>query len=183
MSRPLALIQTLRFTPSRLPISRSNGLAKLSVARGTRGERFLRHSSYNGRSIHSSPQGGLREEDSSTGKEQVRRHHPHHKPEPDMEEADSFAKEFDSRIPSNHAKPALSDAYQHSGKDAKHPKRPSREELSEDERRRMDKEEEDVQRHNEDMEHRHGRAASQITQDGKVETIDEMEEVRFKSEE
>ncbi|EGE06198.1 hypothetical protein TEQG_05094 [Trichophyton equinum CBS 127.97] len=118
-----------------------------------------------------------------TGKEQVRRHHPHHKPEPDMEEADSFAKEFDSRIPSNHAKPALSDAYQHSGKDAKHPKRPSREELSEDERRRMDKEEEDVQRHNEDMEHRHGRAASQITQDGKVETIDEMEEVRFKSEE
>ncbi|KAK2855602.1 hypothetical protein FQN49_005026 [Arthroderma sp. PD_2] len=100
-----------------------------------------------------------------------------------MEEADSFAKEFDSRIPSNKAKPALSDAYQHSGADAKHPKRPSREELSEDDRHKMEAEEEEVQRHNEDMEERHNRASSQITQQGEVESLDEMEEVRFKSEE
>ncbi|KAM5430686.1 hypothetical protein McanMca71_005238 [Microsporum canis] len=100
-----------------------------------------------------------------------------------MEEADSFAKEFDSRIPSNKAKPALSDAYQHSGVDAKHPKRPSREELSEEERHKMDEREEDVKRHNYDMEQRHGRAYSQITQEGEVETIDEMEEARFKGEE
>ncbi|KAF3491546.1 uncharacterized protein GIQ15_01063 [Arthroderma uncinatum] len=99
-----------------------------------------------------------------------------------MEESDSFAKEFDSRIPSNKAKPALSDAYQHSGADAKHPKRPSREELSEDDRHKIEEKEEEVERHNRDMEGRHGRASSQITQEGELETLDEMEEVRFKGE-
>ncbi|EFQ98156.1 hypothetical protein MGYG_01192 [Nannizzia gypsea CBS 118893] len=112
MSRSLAFIQTLRFTPPRIPISRRNGLAKLLVAQEAGGEQFLRHSSYNARFIHSSPAGGLREEDSSTGKEQARQQHQRHKPEPDMEESDSFAKEFDARIPSNKAKPTLSDAYQ-----------------------------------------------------------------------
>ncbi|EEQ27888.1 conserved hypothetical protein [Microsporum canis CBS 113480] len=178
MSLPSSLLQTLRITSSRLPISAGrNGAAKLSMLHGAR-----RATSWK-RSIHSSQTGGLREKDSAGGKEQAPHRHRHHKPEPDMEEADSFAKEFDSRIPSNKAKPALSDAYQHSGVDAKHPKRPSREELSEEERHKMDEREEDVKRHNYDMEQRHGRAYSQITQEGEVETIDEMEEARFKGEE
>ncbi|EAS32588.3 uncharacterized protein CIMG_03612 [Coccidioides immitis RS] len=92
----------------------------------------------------------------------------HHKEErePHCFEPASFSKEFDEHIPSNKARPTLSDAYQHSGVDAKHPKRPEKKELSEEDSRKLQYDEEEVKKHNEDVERRYDRAISQVSDKG-----------------
>ncbi|KAI1933619.1 hypothetical protein LOZ58_000426 [Ophidiomyces ophidiicola] len=83
--------------------------------------------------------------------------------EPHCTEASSFSKEFEERIPSNKARATLSEAYQHSGVDAQHPKRPTKEELSADDAHKIKQQEEDVRKHNEEVENRYDRAINQVS--------------------
>ncbi|EGC40957.1 conserved hypothetical protein [Histoplasma capsulatum var. duboisii H88] len=102
-----------------------------------------------------------------------------HQPSPESSERDSFSEEFEHRIPSNKAHPTLSDEYQHSGADPQHPKRPSKEELSPEERKKQDKAEEDVKKHNEDMKKRYDRAYVQLGNHGEFRSLEEeVEEFR-----
>lgn len=91
-----------------------------------------------------------------------------HKPkrDPHSSEPASFSKEFEEHIPSNKARPTLSEAYQHSGADAKHPKRPAKEDMSAEDSQKMHQQEEDVKKHNEDIEKRYDRAISQLSESG-----------------
>ncbi|EER45004.1 conserved hypothetical protein [Histoplasma capsulatum H143] len=102
-----------------------------------------------------------------------------HQPSPESSERDSFSEEFEHRIPSNKAHPTLSDEYQHSGADPQHPKRPSKEELSPEERKKQDKAEEDVKKHNEDMKKRYDRAYVQLGNHSEFRSLEEeVEEFR-----
>ncbi|KAK2738024.1 hypothetical protein FQN57_007290 [Myotisia sp. PD_48] len=121
-------------------------------------------------------------QDNTSGKESDSHYHPQHQHSPENLEPETFGKEFDNRIPSNKAKPKLSDAYQHSGADPNHPKKRAWQDLNEEERRKFEQEQDEVRRHNEDMDRRYDRAYTQLTEDNKVESLDEMEEQRFKGE-
>lgn len=104
-------------------------------------------------------------------------YHRQYQPSPDNFESDNFDKEFDSRVPSNKAKSALSEGFQHSGADSKHPKRPTKEDMSEDEKHIKEERDKDVRKHNEDMEKRYDRAFNQITQEGELKPLNsEMDE-------
>ncbi|KAK2733712.1 hypothetical protein FQN55_003167 [Onygenales sp. PD_40] len=105
---------------------------------------------------------------------------PHRPPPPDRSESDTFSQDFDERIPSNKAHSTLSDAYQHSGVDQKHPRHRAMEELTPEERRKVEEEQKDVQRHNEEVEKRYGRASVQIDQKGEFKTLEE-EVVQFRN--
>ncbi|OJD19434.1 hypothetical protein AJ78_00608 [Emergomyces pasteurianus Ep9510] len=107
-------------------------------------------------------------------------YHREHEPPPERSEPESFSEEFEHRIPSNKAHPTLSDEYQHSGVDPQHPKRPSKEELSPEERKKQNEVEKDVKKHNEDMEKRYDRAYVQLGKKGEFRTLEEEVE-QFKS--
>ncbi|PGH10429.1 hypothetical protein GX51_00188 [Blastomyces parvus] len=107
-------------------------------------------------------------------------YHRQHQPPPERSESESFSEEFEHRIPSNKAHPTLSDAYQHSGVDPKHPKRPSKEELSPEEQKKQEEAEKEVKRHNEDMEKRYDRAYVQLGNKGEFKSLEEEVE-QFKN--
>ncbi|WEW55103.1 hypothetical protein PRK78_000531 [Emydomyces testavorans] len=108
---------------------------------------------------------------SEASEQEESRPHDKHDREPHCSESASFAKEFDERVPSNKARPTLSEAYQHSGIDAKHPKRPPKEELSAEDSQKMERQEDDVKRHNEDIERRYDRAINQVSDKGEIGTL------------
>ncbi|PGG98826.1 hypothetical protein AJ80_09463 [Polytolypa hystricis UAMH7299] len=97
-------------------------------------------------------------------------HHQHHR-DPETAEPETFSQEFEGRIPSNRARPTLSDAYQHSGKDEKHPRRPAKEELPPEERKKQEETEESVKKHNAEVEVRYDRACAQVDKEGKVDIL------------
>jgi hypothetical protein len=106
-----------------------------------------------------------------------------HEHDPDVSEPASFSEEFEHRIPSNKARPTLSDEYQHSGIDERHPKRPAKEDLPPKTQQKVAEQEEHVKQHNEEVEQRYDRAFSQINQEGEVETLgSEMEDGHPKGE-
>ncbi|KKZ62636.1 hypothetical protein EMCG_03046 [[Emmonsia] crescens] len=96
-----------------------------------------------------------------------------HEPPRERSEPESFSEDFEHRIPSNKAHPALSDEYQHSGVDPQHPKRPSKEELSPEEREKQKEAEKDINKHNEDMEKRYDRAYVQLGDKGGFKGLEE----------
>ncbi|KLJ11407.1 hypothetical protein EMPG_09712 [Blastomyces silverae] len=107
-------------------------------------------------------------------------YHRKHEPPPERSEPESFSEEFEHRIPSNKAHPTLSDEYQHSGADPQHPKRPSKEELSPEERKKQEETEKDVKKHNEDVEKRYDRAYVQLGNKGEFGSVEEEVE-QFKN--
>ncbi|PGH17777.1 hypothetical protein AJ79_00918 [Helicocarpus griseus UAMH5409] len=115
-------------------------------------------------------------ENKSSGNEEEH-YHRQHDPTPDRSEPPRFSEDFDRRIPSNKARPALSDQYLHSGADPQHPKReqPGPEDVKKEEDTKKD-----VEKHNEDMERRYDRAYSQIDQKGEFKTLED-EVVRFRN--
>ncbi|EEH44247.2 uncharacterized protein PADG_00536 [Paracoccidioides brasiliensis Pb18] len=108
-------------------------------------------------------------------------YHRKYKVTPDRAETDSFNDDFEHRIPSNKARPTLSDEYQHSGIDAQHPKRPSKEDRSPEELKRDEEYEVEVRKHNEEVERRYDRAVSQIDHKEEFRTLEEEVE-SFKNE-
>lgn len=94
--------------------------------------------------------------------------HRKHDRTPDINEPDTFSEEFEHKIPSNKARPTLSDEFQHSGADEKHPKRHT----STEDAKHQEDEKKNVRKHNEDIEQRYDRAYSQISQDGEYTALD-----------
>ncbi|OAX84255.1 hypothetical protein ACJ72_01370 [Emergomyces africanus] len=151
------------------------------VQRGKGLKRFTSSESSSGATEEKDKKGAAYGSGNKNGKEK-QRYHREHEPPPERSEPESFSEDFEHRIPSNKAHPTLSDEYQHSGVDPQHPKRPSKEELSPEERKKQKEVEKDVNKHNEDMEKRYDRAYAQLGKNKEFGTLEEEVE-QFKKKE